>query len=309
MSADQSSPENLANRAKLALTLMNQAHAQQLTNDPAQITAAVASYEQAIAILRTLPHAENPALANSLGAAWMNRGQLLHRLRSNAQIAPALESFQEALAVFQSIRGEPNPWVRRNFLGTLLNRAVLLMDLSEHRGALADARLALQLAPRHEREELVDADLSLKLRHLACNALIRLIAVAPATEQPALASEATDLVDEGLALAREWSARGDTSLAVIAARLFRFGAQLYRVHQPHFLAEFVTEQIDATPASADVIEFARENLELALATRPTEPFLTVGDPASERHVQTARDLQAALEKISALAPPPTRSAT
>lgn len=309
MSADQPSPESQAVRAKLAIALMNQGHAQQLANDPAQITAAISSYEQAIAILRLLPHAENADLANSLGAAWMNRGQLLHRLRSNAQIAPALESFQAAITVFQSIKGPANPWIRRNFLGTILNRAVLLMDLSEHRGALADARLALQLATQHERDELVDADLSLKLRRLACDAIGQLIVVVPAADQTALAAEASDLVDDGLALAREWSAKGESALDHVALRLFRFGAQLYRTYQPHFLAEFVLEQIDvdhATP-SPEVIAIARDNLEIALATRPPEPFLIVGDPASERHVQTARELQAALDQLLSLTPSPAPS--
>ncbi|WP_438480014.1 hypothetical protein [Oleiharenicola lentus] len=314
MSSESPSPESLDARTKLAVALMNQGHAQQLTGEPAAIQAAIGSYEQAIAILRALPYQQNPQLANSLGAAWMNRGQLLHRLRSDAQIAPAIESFNEALNVLHPLLALPDlptsssqlpasPWVRRNFAGTLLNRACLLQDLSEHRAALADARGALQLAGPHERTELIDADLALKLRRVACDAIGQLVPVLPAAEQAELASVASDLVDDGLAVAREWAAKGETALLPIHVRLFRFGAQLYRVNQPHFLAEFLAEEIDSAAPSPEVLAIVNENLDLALQTRSPEQFLTVGDAASERHLQTARDLKALREKIPSLSAP------
>jgi tetratricopeptide (TPR) repeat protein len=299
---DSFSPAEQA-RAKLAIALMNQGHAQQLSDEPALVQAAASSYEQAIAILRQLPYAQHPQIANSLGAAWMNRGQLLHRLRSNAQIAPAMESFNEALTIFQQIpQAGETVWIRRNFLGTLLNRACLLVDLSEHRAALNDARAALSLALKYERPELVDADLALKLRRVACDSIGQLITVVPTTEQASLASEASDLVDDGLALAREWSAKGETALDHVASRLFRFGAQLYRVNQPHFLAEFIAEQIDEGTPSPEIMEIAMYNIEVALNTRASEPFLMIGDAASERHLQTARELEALRQRLIGLHP-------
>lgn len=288
---------------------MNQGHAQQRINDPAQISAAIHSYEQAIAIYRSLPSTADSLTANSLAAAWMNRGQLLHRLHGTVQAAAALDSFDQAAALLRPLQAADNPWPQRNFAGTLLNRACLLIDLAEHRAALDSAREALPLATTGERLELVDADLALKLRRVACDAIGQLIALVPREEQTALASEASDFVDEGLALARHWETQNEFALHPVSIRLFRFGAQLYRIHQPHFLAEFLLEQLKHAPLTRDVVVIACENVEAALAARPDTPFLTVGDPASERHLQTARDLTALHQRLSALLIPTPATVT
>ncbi len=53
----------------------------------------------------------------------------------------------------------------------------------------------------------------------------------------------SDLVDDALALIRHWAARGEHSFQPLAVRFFHYGTQLYRFHQPHFLAEFIQENL------------------------------------------------------------------
>ena len=74
---------------------------------------------------------------------------------------------------------------------------------------------------------------------------------------PELIEEATDAVDEGLALARHWEQRGESGFRALAEDLFRFGCRVYQAGQPQFLAEFILESLD--PEKADgVLPLGRE---------------------------------------------------
>src|SRR5690348_13469524 len=66
--------------------------------------------------------------------------------------------------------------------------------------------------------------------------------------------DATDLVDEGLSLVRCWEQRGLTHFRGLAGDLFRFGARVYGGYQPHFLSEFVRENMDPRRSSRDYVE-------------------------------------------------------
>jgi hypothetical protein len=284
----------------LAVGWMNHGHTLMLRNDPVSLASALDAYNEAIAGLRRLPVAENPSWANSLGAALMNRGHLLHRLHGVAQATLALQAFDEAAALLRpqvfaiekpesKIQNPRNPWPRRNFTGTLINRANLLLDLACFAEGAAAAREALALAGPHAHIELVDADLALKARRGLCDALGRLL-VAPGTDQAALATEASDIVDEALALIRHWTMHGETGFAALALRFFHYGTQLYRLHQPHFLAEFIRENLAI--AGPELRAVARDSIEATLADQTrSRGYLTIGDPVSERLVRTCRELE------------------
>src|SRR5690606_37241205 len=66
-------------RYRDAVRWMNRGCAFMERGDPASLDEALTCYARAISLLRTLPLAEHPSWANSLGAALMNQGQLLHR--------------------------------------------------------------------------------------------------------------------------------------------------------------------------------------------------------------------------------------
>lgn len=287
MPAATSVASDLSARRDGGVAWMNRGHARLLQGNATALAAALVAYEQAIAVLRTLPLDENPAWANSLGAAWMNRGQLLHRLHGLARAKDALASFDAAVAVLQPLASGENPWARRNLAGTQLNRANLLLDLARPAEAAAAARVALALCLAQQRTDPVEADLALKARRSLGDALGQLL-VAPRANQDALAAEASDVVDEALAVIRHWRLRDETAFRSLAGRFFRYGTQLYRFHQPHFLAEFIRENLPLAGAEFRVI--ALDAVDAALGDRP-RGFLTIGDPATERRVQAWRELE------------------
>ena len=61
--------------------------------------------------------------------------------------------------------------------------------------------------------------------------------------------EATDAVDDGLALVRRWEQRGVESFRAVAFELFRFGARVYARYQPQFLDEFIADNMDPALSS------------------------------------------------------------
>ena len=289
---------DLQQRRDRGVARMNRGHALQQLGDSRNLSAAIAAYAEAVVQLESLQSAENPAWANSLGAALMNHGQLLHRAHGIARASEVLTSLDRAIEVLRQLPADENPWPRRNLAGSHLNRASVLLDLARAADARRDAQVALQLAAPHERADLVDADLALKSRRTLCDALGQLL-VTPSADQDALASEASDLVDDGLALARHWIQRGAPQPRELAIRLFRFGAQLYRVHQPHFLAEFIQENLcdghrSIEALAKDYSQFhaiAIAAIDSALTDQPhDQKFLTIGDPVSERRLLVWREL-------------------
>lgn len=274
--------------------------------DPVSLAAALEAYNEAIARLRPLICGNapvNPSWVNSLGAALMNRGHLLHRVHGINQATLALEAYTEAATLLRPLAPpsastsfspsalqpsslSSSPWPRRNLTGTHLNCANLLLDLAQYAAAGSNAREALTLALPHEASDRIDAELSLKARRAACDAIGHLI-TDPTADLQTLATEGSDLVDDALAVTRRWATRGETIFQPLALRFFRFGVQLYRFHQPHFLAEFIRENLPFPQAEFRLI--ALEAIDATLTDRPAE-FLTVGDPASERRLEAWREL-------------------
>ncbi len=282
------SPEIRGQLREAGVAWMNRGHALLLQGDRLSLEASLAAYNEAISLLRHVSLAENPRAANSLGAALMNRGHLLHRLHGVNQATVALAAFAEAAAVLRELPADDYAWPRRNLVGTLVNRANLLLDLGQFDPAAGIARDALVLAVPHERTEAVDADLALKARRALADALGQLL-VAPGADQDVLAREASDLVDDALDLVRLWTARLEFSFEPLALRFFHYGTQLYRLHQPHFLAEFIQENVRLD--DAEFRAAALTAVDAALADRPRDgEFLTIGDPVSERRRETWREL-------------------
>jgi hypothetical protein len=279
-----------------AIQWMNRGHALSVRG---ALREALVGYAQAITLLRTLPVTEVPAWANSLGAALMNYGQLLHRAHGLVRADDALNAFADAIVLLGDLSLEQSPWPRRNLAGTRVNRANLLLDLARFADAAVEARSARDLVAPRERDDIIDADLALKARRALCDALGQEIGRANAGRQDALAVEAADAVDDALALVRFWSARGETGFGLLAVRFFRFGAELYRRHQPHFLVEFIEENLAAGVASDDELRvIAHLALEAALADGNRPALLQLDDAASERALRTRRELAIARSRLA-----------
>jgi len=82
--------------------------------------------------------------------------------------------------------------------------------------------------------------------------------------------EATDLADEGLGLVREWEQKGVSRFRAIACDLFRFGARVYAMYQPHFLEEFIHENRDPAHSSPGYVNSAEMRAATSEARRLAE---------------------------------------
>lgn len=296
----------------LAVAWMNRGNALHQLGTPTDLTAAVAAYDETITLLRDAP-AEGLPARNTLGAAWMNRGLAAHRQATPASILEAVRSHAEAIAVLSSLPLAENPIFRRNLAAALLNQANALLDTGKPElldAALAAARSALELAAPTETTALESADLAFKARRVLCDALGHLLTLHESARLPLepLTTEAGDTVDAGLTLARHWETQGVICFRPIAARLFRFGTQLYRFNQPHFLAEFILENIDpeisagALPVDDEFYTIATEAVTRSLDTMRRQPGLMFDHPDNNRRLQTWRDLKAAESRLTELRP-------
>ncbi|HLH43191.1 MAG TPA: hypothetical protein VKV74_09410 [Bryobacteraceae bacterium] len=206
---------------------------------------ALRAYDEALALLRPLPLAADARFSKRLAIAYQNRALVLA-----AQNPPAWEdaiaALVEAIAVLD--RADAMEASERAYL-----LAVVWMNLANLRAsedtpasdaaALEAARQALALAKTPEHENAAAAEVGLKARHVLCR-----IAARRLSEESKTVSEnvhdATDLADEGLSLVREWERRGVDRFRNLASDLLRFGARVYACYQPHFLQEFLSEQLD-----------------------------------------------------------------
>ena len=122
--------------------------------------------------------------------------------------------------------------------------------------------------PRRRRRASKRATCFAGSRHADCQAI-------PENETDiADVHDATDLADEGLDLVREWERRGVDRFRSLASDLFRFGARVYAYYQPHFLDQFISEQLDpeqSSPAyleSSEMQDAARDIMLLLTSLRP-----------------------------------------
>jgi hypothetical protein len=302
-----------ASRRDLAIAQMNRGNALQKIGTAEALADSLRSYDEAIALLGAPGFENNFPARNSLGAAWMNRGLALHRQASaNPELLDeALRSHREAIAVLRPLPLDESPWFRRNLSAAWTNLANALLDsrASDRFTAAADAaRTALSLIAAEEDTEPVDADLALKARRCLCDALGHVLALneAAGLSNDATGAETSDAVDAALALIRHWEQQGLPAFRALAARFFRFGAHFYRLHQPHFLAEFVLENLDpeSSPgAIADAQELhaiADEAISVSLAALRAPRLIHQVDPALLRELQTSRDLQSAERRLADL---------
>jgi len=314
---------------RLGLARMNEGNAwMKRSTQPAAegcIEKATTAYEAAIEWLEKSAAAShavgNPTALrdrNTLGAAWMNLGHALHTRGDLDGVERALLAFDSSLGWLRSLPLQENEWYRLNLAGAESNRANALLSRFVHRGAngsappfaaatsaalRADLIAARENALRAvsalediERTRADAADLGLKARRALCDALGELLprAGADLDQMSALADEAVDVAESGLALYRAWPRYTDI-FEPIALRLYRFGATVYRIHQPHFLAEFLDEngKWDSEPWR----EIARDEIGHARHDLQHVRHFTVGDRDSERRLETGRTLTDLIKKF------------
>ena len=297
---------------ELAIAWMNRGNVLQKHSSVEAIQRAVESYDQAIALFSELPSTDDSALINSLGAAWLNRAHALQQLGISHQ-SEAIRSCEQAVTILGRLPLETHLAGRLNLAGAHINFAHLILastDKKRYEHAHAAAAAALKLSVEHELKRAGFAEIGLKARRVLCEVIGQwLIESNEPPRHHQLIATASDAVDTGLTLARRWESLDASQFRPLAERLFRFGTAFYRRHQPHFLADFVLENVDCDHTSdafqnyPAIHTIAHESLTATRQDLRTQFPVVAQDFHSERRLQTLKDIESALTRLNAIAPP------
>jgi tetratricopeptide (TPR) repeat protein len=243
-------------RYGLAACWLNRADALIRQGDATQISTALQSYDEGIALIRDLPFDEDPRFARRLVIAHQNRGLAL-QMQGMARLADAVTAFSDAIAVLDQDYAAAIP-DRDHLL------AVVWMNLGNVQAAQGtdescvlarDAVVhAIEIVRDVEERDESAAEVGLKARHILCHVMARHLSATTDGTVNDDVHATTDVVDEGLSLARRWEQAGVVRFRGIAYDLFRFGARVYALYQPHFLDEFVHDNLDPAGSSAEYVE-------------------------------------------------------
>ncbi len=265
-------PDIAAHAYGLAACWLNRAEA--LTRLGADYTAlTLAAYDEALALLSTLPLSEASRYSQRLAIAHQNRALVLVE-QNPPEVNEALLALTNAITVLDDAKAMDAP--EREYLQATVwtNRANILASeysLRSDSGTRAAARRALALIEPYERVDAAAVETGLNARHVLCRLVARrLESGSEAVHHENDVHEATDLADEALGLVRTWEQRGVDRFRKLAADFLRFGALTYSRYQPHFLEEFVGEQLDprrSSPAYVFSGEMQAASSELAQLLR------------------------------------------
>ena len=242
----------------LAACWLNRADALMRTGSGANRDLALQAYDEALALLGTLPLADDPRFPRRLAIAHQNRALVLV-----SQDPPALDEAARTLANAVSVLEQSGPFDDRDHLTAvvwmnLANVRVIEASVESDLAARHAAEHAISLVADRERDDPGAAQVGLSARMVLCQTIVRRLSTVASGDAttPDEVHEATDLVDEGLSVVRLWEQRGLPGFRPIGADLFRLGARLYMHFQPHFLAEFVRENMDPDQSSEEYVESA-----------------------------------------------------
>jgi tetratricopeptide (TPR) repeat protein len=293
----------------LAAGWMNRGDALTRLGSPENLAEAVSSYDQALALLQILDLASDSRFRKRLALAWMNRGVTLQAQKTVSSVREALASFDRAIVLFRDPAVVDDSETRSILACGLTNRgnALLLVERAEPALARAAVEEALALIARIEQQEFSAAETALKARHILCRTLVHQLAdhdTLSVSED--LVAAVTDAVDDAMKLAKSWEERGERRLRGLAEELFRFGARAYQIHQPHFLAEYLLENLDpretsgAFPVDQELHSAASETIDSACARIRRDIFGTLNTPRFDRSLQTLRELRIAQSRLDEL---------
>ncbi|HEX3719762.1 MAG TPA: hypothetical protein VH595_17555 [Verrucomicrobiae bacterium] len=298
-------------RYALAASWMNQGDALTKLGSADDLAEALRSYDAALEALRGLSLDANPLFRRRMAIAWQNRGLTLQAQRDAAAMIEARRSFETAIATLQD--GNAAAITDREYLlaAAWMNYANALAwsktapDAQHARDA---AKQALALASASETHSMAMGEVSLKSRHILCQVIVELLAEKgnPQSIKDELIAEATDVVDDGLALARHWERRRAGRFRPLARELFCFGARAYQIFQPHFLNEFLLENLDPAHSSgafADDSQMhgaALDSLWRSFREIQRDGFRTLDAARFEKFLEKLRELSVAEERLAEL---------
>ncbi len=230
----------------------------------AEVTKAL---DKAVALLEPAAATGHAAARRNLASVWANLG--IVRVRREDP-AGALEAHRKGVELFRPLAAEGGAAEMFDLAARVFNLGQACTAAGEADAALAAAREAMELAEGVHLGDPQVIDLAMRARHAVCVVLGgRLAAGRALAEDPKraeLLEEAGDLVEDGLA-ALKGRAELPEGVAQTAARLYEFGAWLYRTQQPQFLGEFLLEHLGEDEARARIAAAAVKAARQALVQR------------------------------------------
>ena len=272
----------------LAAAWINRSDALRRMEKPALLTDALRSLDHAIAAMRHVSLADHPVFPERLILAWINRATTCGEMR---EPAAALKNFQQAESLLDTW-GRDTSSARRFITAMLLvNRARVLLQADQPIPAWENARAAAEVLHGVNAPSAI-----IKARSIQCRALAHLLdAPGGLDDIDDWIAEATDAAEEALTLVK---ATG--YLDVWVADLVRYGAKIYRVCQPQFLTEFLSDWLIDGPLSGDAVlrRDMRHEILLAQAEVEQRVFLASEDTGYvENQTRILKRLQTALLQL------------
>jgi hypothetical protein len=258
-------------RFGVAACWLNRADALMRLGGAPQVAEAIRSCDEGIQALRTLPLNDDARFPRRLALAHHNRALFLQA--QGRPVDDAIANLDEALDVLQAEHAaaiEDRPYLL-SVVWTNLAHALAVQGSPESLArACAVASQAIAVVSEAEGEAPAAAEIGLRARHALCRAFAQRLSAAQPADPATIddVHEATDAVDEGLALVRRWEQRGVAAFRGTAVDLFRFGLNVYLVYQPQFLQEFLDENLDPATSSdgyatdPDILAAAKDVVEL-----------------------------------------------
>ncbi|MFO1487071.1 MAG: hypothetical protein U1F65_01200 [Verrucomicrobiota bacterium] len=288
---------------------LNRADALTRLGSADNLNEALGCFDEALAQLRELPMNESHLFVKRLAIAWLNRGLTFMKRGDGGSLRQSVDCFAEAVAAAKNYLGLCPEEARPLLAAAWLNRGIVLLRLgpAQAEPARTAARQALSVISAVERDDEATAEVGFKARHVLCQALAILITGSDSV--PArleLLAEATDAVDEGMALGRHWETRGQRRFRPEVAGLFHFGCRAFQAHQPHFLVEFLLENLDPAEsegAFGDSVLMQATALNAiwhSLQDLQRDGFKAMNTPDFERLLARLGDLRIAGERLSVL---------
>jgi tetratricopeptide (TPR) repeat protein len=237
----------------LATGLLNRGEALARKADAVSLEAAIAAFGEGIDLLSALPWPVDGEIRRRLAVGWQNRGLALHAMGGRHR--DARESFERAMQLLDEPAADDIGAKPTMVAAISISFASLLVE-SPDSESLDRARAAATLALRNvdaaaAETDPVTAEMAIKARYVLCRALAAALPDTGHADESGSATLhlTTDAVDEGLALARRWEQKGVDRFRSLAADLLRFGSRVYAKYQPHFLDEFLAENLDPEQSS------------------------------------------------------------
>lgn len=288
--------ENARFRHQLAATWLNLGNLYARQSNPQKPEKrTVDAYEKSLEVLDGLPAEEN-AIGSMIAAVRSSLGRALMWSTDSSNLDLAIASFEETIRVIAKVKDKSDPRLAIEMASAHANRANLLSRAKPSAKSVEEtiksAEFALKIAGPNEQTHLVAAEISLSARRSICHAYGMLISGQKPEVQQEMHDKASDILEEGLKLVKDWEAKGAQGMRPSAQHLFHLGCAFYCTQQPHFLPEFIKENLDESSPDKVMHESAKKTVAEAISRL---------DKADAADSEVAAQLKKTLEQLEATA--------